>query len=161
MAFYGPRKQEFSTISNQELDQEVLNLTQEFPYCGESMIGKMLFGKGIVEQGFCWRESLHRVDKPGIADRSKGRLHRRTYNVQGANHLWHIDTNHKLVRWHMIIFGVIDGFNRLPLVLVCLNNNKAITSLDHFRSAVTKFGLPSRMRFDKGTGKCPYCKLYD
>ena len=37
-----------------------------------------------------------------------------------------------------------------PLVLVCLNNNKAITLLDHFRSAVNKFGLPSRVRSDKG-----------
>jgi hypothetical protein len=150
MAFYGLRKQEFSTISNQELDQEVLNLTQEFPYCGESMIGKMLFGKGIVVQRFRLHESLHRVDEPGIADRSKGRLHRWTYNVQGANHVWHIDTNHKLVRCHMRIFGVIDGFSRLPLVLVCLNKNKAITLLDHFRSAVTKFGYPSRVRSDKG-----------
>ena len=92
MVFYGPKKQEFFTISNQELDQEVLHLTQEFPYRGESMIGKMLLGKGIVVQRFRLRESLHRVDEPGIADRSKGRLHRRTYNVQGANHLWHVLT---------------------------------------------------------------------
>ena len=45
---------------------------------------------------------------------------------------------------------MIDGFSRLPLVLVCLNNNKAITLLDHFRSAVNKFGLPSRVHSDKG-----------
>ncbi len=88
MAFYGLKKQEFSTISNQELDQEVLHLTQEFPYCGESMIGKMLLGKGIVVQRFRLRESLHLVNKPGIAQK----------DIQHANHLWHVDTNHKLVR---------------------------------------------------------------
>lgn len=150
MAFYGIRKQEFSILGDQELDQEVVKLTQEFPYCGENMIGKMLLDKGITIQRFRLRESLHRVDKCGIAERSRGRLHRRTYNVQGANHLWHIDTNHKLIRWHMVVFGGIDGFSRLPVVLTCSNNNKAITLLEHFKSGVNKFGLPSRVRSDKG-----------
>ena len=43
--------------------------------------------------------------------RKKGRLRRRVYNVQGPNHLWHVDTNHKLVRWNFIIVGGIDGFS--------------------------------------------------
>lgn len=36
------------------------------------------------------------------------RLQRRTYQSQGPNHIWHIDSNHKLVRWNFIVSGGID-----------------------------------------------------
>ncbi|XP_055999166.1 uncharacterized protein LOC130047773 [Ostrea edulis] len=36
-------------------------------------------------------------------------IERRVYNVQEPNHLWHIDKNHKLIRWSLIIAGGIDG----------------------------------------------------
>lgn len=117
MAFHGLKKQEFTIISNYELNQEVFNFTQQYPFCGKGMNGKTLSGRGIKVQRFRLRQSLHRIDEVRITERSRGRLHRRVYNVQGASQLWHIDTNHKLVRWHIVIFGGIDGFSRLPVVL--------------------------------------------
>ena len=35
---------------------------------------------------------MHHLDVSGINERKKGRLQRRVYNVQGVNHLWHVDT---------------------------------------------------------------------
>ena len=73
------------------------------------------------------RDSIHGVDSEGVEGRKRGRLHRRVYNVQCPNALWHVDTNHKLVRRNFVIFGCVDGFSRLCVALKCLNNNKANT----------------------------------
>ena len=82
------------------------------------------------------RNSIHRVDHDAVNARKKGRLYRRVCNVKGPNHLWHIDTNHKLVRWYLVIVGVIDGFSRLPAALECQNDNKAETVLQCFLKGV-------------------------
>ena len=93
---------------------------------------------------------MHRVSEVGIQSRRRGRFKRRVYNVKGANHLWHIDTNHKLVKWYLIIFGAIDGCRRLPVSLECISNNKAPTVLAYFLKGVYTYGLPSKVRPDKG-----------
>jgi len=38
----------------------------------------------------------------------------------------------------------------MPIYLHCSSNNQAGTVLDLFREAVTTYGLPSRIRIDKG-----------
>ena len=89
---------------------------------------------------------MHRVSEVGIQSRRKGRLKRRVYNVKAANDLWHIDTNHKLVTWYLIIFGAIDGYSRLSVSLECISNNKAPTALACILKDVHTYGLPSRVR---------------
>jgi hypothetical protein len=59
--------------------------------------------------------NIYTLDETGIQERKKGRLQRRVYNVKGPNHLWHIDTNHKLIREHFVIVGGIDGYSRLVM----------------------------------------------
>lgn len=64
--------------------------------------------------------------------------------------MWHIDTNHKLVRWRFIVAGGIDGFSRLIVFLNCSDNNKADTVFQQFLAGVDKYGIPLRVRSDKG-----------
>lgn len=96
------------------------------------------------------RESLHKTDCGGIEERIRRRLHRRVYNVVAPNHLWHIDTIHKLIRWHLVIAGRIDGFSRFVVFLQCTSDNKANTILKCFMGGVKDYGTPLRVRSDQG-----------
>ena len=50
----------------------------------------------------------------------------------------------------MVIHAGVDGFSRVPVYLYCSNNNRASTVLELFEMAITTWGLPSRVRCDKG-----------
>ncbi|KAK1898349.1 LL-diaminopimelate aminotransferase [Dissostichus eleginoides] len=91
--------------------------------------------------------SMHRVDSVGVLTRMArmGCVARRTYSVQGPLHLVHIDTNHKLIRYGLVIFGGIDGFSRKIMYLGAATDNKASTSLDFFLEGVQKYGFPLRI----------------
>ena len=150
MRLYGLSKLQFSNISDEELDHQLHETTKEFPRCGEVLLKQLLYEKGVKVQRMRLRDSLHRVDGLGVQERTKGRLQRRVYSVKSPNELWHVDTNHKLIRWNFVIVGGIDGFSRLPVMLECTDNNSAATILRCFLDAVHEFGIPSRVLSDKG-----------
>lgn len=64
--------------------------------------------------------------------------------------MWHIDTNHKLIRWRFVIAGGVDGFSRFIVFLRCTDNNKARAVHGCFVEAVGKYGLPMCVRSDQG-----------
>ena len=46
--------------------------------------------------------------------------------------------------------GGIDGFSQFIVYLYCSNNNKSQTVFHLYESAVRDYGLPDRVRSDKG-----------
>ena len=70
--------------------------------------------------------------------------------MESPNSLWHVDGYHKLIRWKIVIHGGIDGYSRLVLYLKAATNNRAETALAAFQQGVLDYGLPFRVRTDRG-----------
>ena len=66
------------------------------------------------------------------------------------NYVWHIDGNHKLVRWRLVVHHGIDGFSRMVVFARCSSNNRAATVHSIFLDALPKYGRPLRIRTDHG-----------
>ena len=96
------------------------------------------------------RECLRSLDPVGRAMRRRFTIQRRLYNVAAPNHLWHIDSNHKLIQWKFVVHGCIDGNSRTIIYLKCRTNNLAATALEFFIEGTEKFGIPLRVRTDCG-----------
>ncbi|XP_015760808.1 PREDICTED: uncharacterized protein LOC107339964 [Acropora digitifera] len=96
------------------------------------------------------RSGLQRINPDGVALRWLQISPRRSYGVPGPLSLWHIDGNHKLIRWRLVIHGGVDGFSRIPVYLHCSSINRADTVSAHFLAAVNEYGLPSGGRSDIG-----------
>ena len=114
------------------------------------MIGH-LRAKGIHVQQKRVRQALRTTDPASSVLRWGLVAKRRSYSVQGPNSLWHIDGHHALIRWRMVTHGAIDGFSRLIIYLNCSNNNRADTVLKLFLDPTNEYGVPSRVRGDKGS----------
>ena len=91
-------QRKYCAISDQDLDDIVLTIAQQYPDCGQKMMQGHLRERGIMVQQTRIRESMRRTDPYGTDVRFRTRLRRRQYNVRYPMELWHIDGNHKLIR---------------------------------------------------------------
>ena len=142
---------EYSTISDRNLDDLILEIKQLHPLSGEVVIRGILRSKFLKIQRHRVRSSIHRVDPINTALRWIRKNPRMVYSVPGPNALWHNDGLHKLIRWKFVIHCCIDGYSRVITSLLCATNNLAATALEGFLSGVSKYGLPSRVRGDRGS----------
>ena len=89
----------YSSLSDQELDDIVRSIQNQFGLCGNRQMSGHLSAKGIRVQQHRIRESQRRVDPSGCVLRRLTTIKRRHYCVNGPLALWHIDGNHKLIRY--------------------------------------------------------------
>ncbi|KAK0143146.1 hypothetical protein N1851_018730 [Merluccius polli] len=129
----------YSAVSDEELDSIISEIHRRHPNTGYKLMRGHLNARGVRSQD-C--KSLRRLRLRV--------LRRRQYSVPGPNSLWHIDGNYELIRWRFVVHGGVDGFSRLVVYLTVAGNNRAHTVLQSFIAAVEQYGLPSRVRSDKG-----------
>ena len=140
----------YTAATDAELDLFVYEVTSAYPLCGEKTILGRMRSQGTHVPRQRVRDSMLRVDPSGVESLKRRILHRRVYSVPSPNSLWHLDGYHKLIRWKIVIHGGIDGYSRLVIFLRAATNNRAATVLSAFQCAVEEFGLPSRIRTDRG-----------
>ena len=140
----------YTDISDRDLDSELAAIKSNHPNDGERLLSGHLSRQGIIVPRAQLRASIHRVDPINTAIRRSVTIRRRVYHVEGPNCVWHIDGNHKLIRWRFVVHGGIDGYSRTIVFLECADNNRASTVISAFESAVHTHGLPNRIRSDLG-----------
>lgn len=107
----------YTDISDQHLDEVVIRYKQIHPFDGERMLIGYLRSQDIHLPRQRIQECIHRVDPGGVRSRSVRLIQRRTCYAEGANYVWHMDGNHKLIRWKFVIHGAVDGYSRLVTFL--------------------------------------------
>ena len=140
----------YTNIDNRQLDQLVLRIKLSHPYDGERLMAGHLTSQGVIIPRARLRDSIHRVDPVNTALRRSVVVRRRVYYAEGPNYVWHIDGNHKLIRWRLVIHGGVDGYSRTVVFLACSDNNRATTVFTAFEEAIATYGIPSRVRSDLG-----------
>ncbi|XP_041912141.1 uncharacterized protein LOC121677456 [Alosa sapidissima] len=140
----------YTSLSDSELDDRVRQVITGNDELGSEAVRARLAGQGVIVQRNRVRQSLIRTNPEGAATRSM-------YRVAGPNSLWHLDGNHKLIRWRIVIHGGIDGFSRLVVFLKASNNNTSNTVLENFVEAINQHRVPSRVRCDYGRENNAVC----
>eukprot|EP00794_Sanderia_malayensis_P018465 gene18465-20317_t len=140
----------YSDIIDENLHNQIKDIQKSTPNSGETLVIGSLRGRGIRVQRNRVCERLNILDGLGRAFRKRYRIHRRVHNFQGPNFLWHVDSNHKRIKWRLVLHGAVYGFSRTAVYLSCCNKNQALTALHCFMSVVQIFGVPLKVRADKG-----------
>ena len=91
----------YTQLSDQQLDELIRDIQRDFPNAGCKRVTGLLRARDVYMQQARIRQSMRRVDPEGILLRALelNTIRRRQYSVAGPLSLWHIDGNHKLIRY--------------------------------------------------------------
>ena len=94
----------YSLIDDQSLDRVIQGILRDFPSFGYRRMTGALVSRGIKVQQVRIREAMRRVNPDGVLLRALAitTVNRRKYQVYGPLALWHIDGNHKLIRFVLL-----------------------------------------------------------
>ena len=98
----------FTAIANDDLDALVREIVGRSPFSGIRIVQGEMEDRGVHVQRERVRAALHRVDGLNVRARLSHVIQRRRYKVPGPNSLWHVDGNHKLIRWKFVVTGEFD-----------------------------------------------------
>ncbi|KAJ7988623.1 hypothetical protein DPEC_G00311130 [Dallia pectoralis] len=118
-------RQTYSDITDKDLRRLVSDYLVNSPNTGYRITSGFLRSQGLRLQQNRIRGALRAVDPIGTVLRGLevSTIPRRPYSVPAPLSLWHIDGNHKLTRWRIVIHGGTDGFSRTIVINlnICLN----------------------------------------
>ena len=89
----------FTPVSDQELRDHVQAVKRDMPEIGYNMMRGVLRSRGIHVSIPRIQQCISDVDPINTAMRWAAPTSRRRYGVPHPNYIWHIDGNHKLVRY--------------------------------------------------------------
>lgn len=96
-------------------------------------------------------DMMREIDPVGVQQRRpQPKTPRLVYGVRGPLHLVHIDGNAKLIDWFFTIHGGICGHTHVVVFMEASTNNSAPTVLAKFERGVRRWGIPGRVRLDRG-----------
>ena len=90
---------EYTSLSDTDLDTVIGEIKLQFPTSGCKQMQRHLQSQGYRVQQLRIRESLRKVDPEGSVMRQLRTLNHRQYRVAAPRALWHMDGNHKLIRY--------------------------------------------------------------
>ena len=88
----------YADLIDAELHRIVSEIQEEYPSCGNQQMRGHLLSRGYRIQQHRIREAQRTVDPECCIMRQLHVINRRTYNVPSPRSLWHVDSNHKLIR---------------------------------------------------------------
>ena len=101
----------WTQITDSDLNRIVQEIQELTPNIGQAQLLGALRSRGLNIQLLQVRNCLRALDPVGTVLRWRSAIHRRKYNVPTPNALWHIDSNHKLIRWRLSTQVCVDGYS--------------------------------------------------
>ena len=114
----------WSTISDDQLESVVQDIRNMTPNIGERRLMGALRSQGFQIQRCRLQKCLRNVDLLGTALRWRPVICRCKYNAPTPNALWwHIDGNHKLICWKLVVQCCVDGYSHVIIYTHCADNH--------------------------------------